>query len=126
MKFHMPAIASVALLCATLPLCAIDDPVRVENGPLSGAPGSSPDVKVYKGVPFAAAPVGELRWKGPKPAPFWQGVRAATEFSAACYQSPYPKASIYYRDPEPMSEDCLYLNVWTAAKSNKEHRPVMV
>ena len=116
------------LICiiAALPLCALDDPVRVENGSLSGAPGSSPEVRVYKGVPFAAPPVGDLRWKGPKPAQPWQGVRSATKFSAVCYQTPYPKMSIYYREPEPMSEDCLYLNVWTAAKSNKERRPVMV
>src|ERR1700691_2054528 len=126
MKFQLPTIAAIALFSATLPLCAIDDTVRVENGSLSGAAGSNPDVKVYKGIPFAAPPVGDLRWKGPKPAAAWQGVRAATQFSAACYQAPYPKASIYYRDPEPMSEDCLYLNVWSAAKSNKEHRPVMV
>ena len=122
----MPIFGALALFAAALPLCAIDDPVRVENGLLSGASGASPDVRVYKGVPFAAAPTGDLRWKGPRPAPFWQGVRTATEFSAACYQTPYPKASIYYLDPEPMSEDCLYLNVWTAAKSSKERRPVMV
>jgi para-nitrobenzyl esterase len=126
MKFQMPIFMALALFAAALPLCAIDDPVRVENGLLSGASGASPDVRVYKGVPFAAAPTGDLRWKGPRPAPFWQGVRTATEFSAACYQTPYPKASIYYLDPEPMSEDCLYLNVWTAAKSSKERRPVMV
>jgi para-nitrobenzyl esterase len=126
MKIQKQSIAAFALFCAAVPLCAIDDPVRVENGSLSGAPGSSPDVRVYKGVPFAAPPVGDLRWKGPKPAPSWPSVRAATEFSAACYQTPYPKMSIYYRDPEPMSEDCLYLNIWTAAKSNKEARPVMV
>src|ERR1017187_10370635 len=116
MKFQ--TIVAVALLFSALPLCAIDDPVRVENGSLSGAAGSNPDVRVYKGIPFAAPPVGDLRWKGPKPAAPWQGVRAATQFSAACYQTPYPKGSVYYRDPEPMSEDCLYLNVWTAAKSN--------
>ena len=124
MKFQ--TVVPAALFAAVLPLCAIDDPVRIENGSLSGVPGSSPEVRVYKGVPYAAAPIGGLRWKGPRPAPFWQGVRTATEFSAACYQPPYPKASIYYRDPEPMSEDCLYLNVWTAAKSNREHHPVMV
>ena len=125
MKFPM-SILPVALFTAALPLCAIDDPVRVENGLLSGSSGSSPEVRVYKGVPFAAPPVGDLRWKGPKPASSWQGTRPATQFSAACYQTPYPRASIYYHEPEPMSEDCLYLNVWTAAKSSKEHRPVMV
>jgi para-nitrobenzyl esterase len=126
MKFQMPTIAMLALLFAALPLCAIDDPIRVESGSLNGAAGSNPEVRVYKGIPFAAPPVGDLRWKGPKPAPVWQGVRAATQFGNACYQTPYPKVSIYYQEPEPMSEDCLYLNVWTAAKSGSEHRPVMV
>ena len=116
----------VLLFAAALPLCALNDPVHVAEGMLSGAPGSNPEVRVYKGVPFAAPPVGDLRWKAPKAAITWQGVRTASQFSAACYQTPYPRASIYYRDPEPMSEDCLYLNIWTAAKSNKERRPVMV
>ncbi len=125
MRLPLP-ILPAALLAAALPLFAIDDPVHVENGSLSGETGSSPGVRVYKGVPFAAPPVGDLRWKAPKPAGHWQGVRQATTFGAACYQTPYPRQSIYYLEPEPMSEDCLYLNVWTAAKSGKEHRPVMV
>ena len=125
MKISTPIVAA-ALCAAALPLCAIDDPVRVENGLLSGAAGANPEVRVYKGVPFAAPPVGDLRWKAPKAAAAWQGVRSAREFSAICEQTPYPRASIYYRDPEPMSEDCLYLNIWTPAKSSKDSRPVMV
>jgi para-nitrobenzyl esterase len=115
------------ILCAALPLAAaISDPVHVDGGLISGAAGSSPEVRAYKGIPYAAPPTGDLRWKSPKPAASWQGVRDAKQFSAACYQTPYPKTSIYYRDAEPLSEDCLYLNVWTAAKSNRERRPVMV
>lgn len=125
MKLSATLIAAL-LLPAAAPLCAIDDPVQVHGGLLSGAPGSSPDVRIYKAIPFAAPPVNDLRWRAPKaPAP-WTGVRSATKFSPVCYQTPYPKASIYYQDPEPMSEDCLYLNVWTAAKSNHDKRPVMV
>ena len=68
------------------------DPVKVTGGRVAGnLPHNG--VRAYLGIPFAAPPVGELRWKGPKPAPYWQGVRPATEFSAACYQTPYPRAS---------------------------------
>lgn len=113
-------------LFGALSLFAGDSAIRVDGGLISGATGSSSEVRIYKGIPFAAPPAGDLRWKAPKPVQPWQGVREATKFGNACYQSPYPKASVYYLEPEPMSEDCLYLNVWTAAKSSAEHRPVMV
>jgi len=105
---------------------AITDPVKTEGGMVSGAPGKNPSVRVYKGIPYAAPPVGDLRWKAPKPARHWEGTRQATEFSNECVQAPYPAASIYYRPPQPMGEDCLGLNVWTAAVSPNERRPVMV
>ena len=111
---------------ATLSLAAAQDSVRVEGGLLSGTTGVTSDVKVYKGVPYAAPPVGDLRWRAPKTAPKWEGVRHADRFSAACMQTPYPEGSPYRSDPEPVSEDCLYLNVWSGAKSAKEGRPVMV
>ena len=119
---------STLVLSALLawPLLAIQDPVRVAQGQLSGGAGSSSEVRVYKGIPFAAPPVGELRWKAPKPPAAWQGVRTATGFSPVCYQALYPANSIYYQAPQPMSEDCLTLNIWTAAKSASERRPVMV
>ena len=117
----------LAILCAaTVPLLAIDQSVRVENGLLSGAAGANSAVRIYKAIPYAAPPVGDLRWKAPKAAGSWQGVRQATQFSPVCYQLPYPANSIYRSAPQPMSEDCLYLNVWTAAKSARERRPVMV
>src|SRR5262245_10545192 len=106
---------------------AIGDPIRVEQGLLAGANGSSPEVRVYRGIPYAAPPVGELRWKAPQPPAAWQGVRQATEFSNACWQTPYPAAaSIYQSKLPPLSEDCLYLNIWSSAKSAKERLPVMV
>ncbi|HSK43398.1 MAG TPA: carboxylesterase/lipase family protein, partial [Candidatus Binatia bacterium] len=101
--------------------------VKVEQGLLAGTSGSSADVRVYRGVPFAAPPVGDLRWKAPQPTAKWQGVRQATEFSNACWQTQYPAAAaIYQAKLPPLSEDCLYLNLWTPAKSAKDRLPVMV
>lgn len=117
----------LALILAAVPLpAAINDPVRIEQGQVSGVPGSDPSVRVYKGIPYAAPPVGDLRWSAPKPAADWPGVRNADHFSANCMQTPYPEGSLYRSDPQPMSEDCLYLNIWTAAKSASDKRPVMV
>jgi para-nitrobenzyl esterase len=120
------------ILClAALPLLALlargaEDSVRVESGRLSGVAGLSPEVKVFKGIPYAAPPVGDLRWRFPKAPAKWEGVRKADRFSATCVQTPYAAGSPYRSQPEPISEDCLYLNVWTAARSMQEHRPVMV
>ena len=118
--------AALAPLSISLAFAAIQDPIRTQSGPVSGAAGNDPAVHVYKGIPYAAPPVGELRWKKPQPPGPWQGTKQATEFSKVCMQASYPQTSIYYRPPEPMSEDCLYLNIWTAAQSAKERRPVMV
>jgi para-nitrobenzyl esterase len=117
----------VAVLSFTSAFAAVTDPVHVEQGLLAGSNGNSPDVRVYRGVPFAAPPVGDLRWKAPQPAAKWQGVRKAAEFSNACWQTPYPAAAAIYQAMLPgLSEDCLYLNVWTPAKSAKDRLPVMV
>jgi para-nitrobenzyl esterase len=123
----MPRLRPIALLLAALPLAAaLHDPVRVQSGLLSGAAGSNAAVTVFKGIPFAAPPLGDLRWRPPQPAATWEGVRHAAQFSASCMQAPYPAGSLYRLPPEPLSEDCLYLNVWTAADSPGERRPVMV
>jgi para-nitrobenzyl esterase len=120
----MRRIVLLVSLCLVPAFAA--DSIHVEQGLISGIPGGSPGVRVYKGIPFAAPPVGDLRWAAPKPPAPWQGVRDGSKFGNACPQSPYPKSSVYFRDPEPIGEDCLYLNVWTAAKASKEKRPVMV
>ena len=122
----MPRLRPIALLFAVLPLAAaLHQPVRVESGRLSGI--ATPNaVTVFKGIPFAAPPLGDLRWRPPRPAAKWKGVRQAARFSAACMQTPYPAGSLYHLAPEPIGEDCLYLNVWTAADSARERRPVMV
>jgi para-nitrobenzyl esterase len=123
----MPRLPLAMIFATVLPLtAAINDPVRVEQGQLSGVPGSDPGVRVYKGIPFAAPPTGDLRWRAPKPAADWPGVRKADQFSSTCMQTPYPEGSLYRSEPQPVSEDCLYLNIWTAAKSASDKRPVMV
>ena len=101
--------------------------VKLDQGLLHGIAGTRPGVRAYLGVPFAAPPVGDLRWKPPQPAASWQGVREAGEYSHACWQTPYPaSAAIYQSKLPPLSEDCLYLNVWTPAHSDKDALPVMV
>jgi para-nitrobenzyl esterase len=120
-------LAMVTLTFAPRGVAAAKDPVRLEQGLVSGTVGTSPEVRVYRGIPFAAPPVGDLRWKAPQPPAPWKGVRPATEFSNACWQTPYPAAAaIYQAKLPPLSEDCLYLNLWTPAKSDKDHLPVMV
>ncbi len=88
--------------------------VQLTYGQISGVELDG-DVTVFRGIPFAAPPVGDLRWKAPQPPIPWQGVRAADTFGPTCMQ----------RGRALMSEDCLYLNVWTEADSGDD-RPVMV
>lgn len=81
-------------------------------------------VSAYLGIPYAAPPLGELRWKAPEPAPKWRGVRKATELAAHCMQSPvFPGPSFKDRGA---SEDCLVLNIWAPAEASRTKRPVMV
>jgi para-nitrobenzyl esterase len=100
---------------------AVNEPVRLDTGLVSGIAGSSPQMRIFKGIPFAAPPVGNLRWKSPQPAAKWSGVRKADQFSAVCMQN-VPGGN----GGDQVSEDCLYLNVWTPAKSASEKLPVMV
>ncbi|MDP4212105.1 MAG: carboxylesterase family protein [Bacteroidota bacterium] len=105
-------------------------PVGIESGLISGIYHEQTQVTVYKGIPFAAPPVGPLRWRAPRPAAKWKGVRICDKFGPSPMQ-PKPISFLmigpeYVVPQEPLSEDCLYLNVWTAAKSSNEKRPVMV
>ena len=112
-------------LCATGALA--DDRVKTESGVVEGVAAASPGVRVFRGIPFAAPPVGALRWKAPEPVKHWKGVRKAAEFGPRCMQAPiYPDMIFRDRADKPMNEDCLYLNVWTPAKSASEHLAVFV
>lgn len=120
----------VACLAAGLPLlAAIPQPVKVAGGLLTGVPGVDPSITAFKGIPFAAPPVGNLRWHAPMtPAP-WQGIRAANKFSANCIQTIVDTRSPWtyeFMAHGEVSEDCLYLNVWTPAKAAGEKHAVFV
>ena len=122
---------SFSLAMAPQAGAAIQDPVRIAQGQLSRAAAKSPGMKVYRGIPHAAPPVGDLRWKAPQPAAAWKGVRQATEFGSGCMQTPPAwlpqKAILLYKSlvSPSQSEDCLYLNVWTPANSAGDKLPVM-
>ena len=98
---------------------AINEPVRLDSGLVTGAPGRATDTRTFKGIPFAAPPVGSLRWRPPQPVAHWEGVLKADEAGPVCMQN-VPGGAIV-----KASEDCLYLNVWTGANSASEKRPVM-
>ena len=107
-----------------------ETPIGVSGGQITGVSSEDGNTIIYKGVPYAAAPVGDLRWKAPQPVESWEGVKACDEFSKICPQSTTAYGDFqkeFYSDPYPeMSEDCLYLNIWTPAKSQDEKLPVMV
>lgn len=111
------------LLAISAPIPDANDVVNIEGGRIAGA--AADGVRSYKGIPFAAPPAGDRRWKAPAPVIPWDGVRDATAFGPECAQAPYPAGSMYYSAPQKQSEDCLCLNVWTSARAN-ERRPVMV
>lgn len=94
------------------------DTVTVATGQLRGSDGA---IRVFRGIPFAAPPVGSLRWRPPQPAARWAGVRDATRFGNDCMQAPWDVMS-----GQPDSEDCLFLNVWTPSHRATDRLPVMV
>jgi para-nitrobenzyl esterase len=121
------------LFCAAAALPAlaeIKDPVKTAAGPIAGVTLQS-GVRVFKGIPFAAPPVGPLRWKEPQPPERWSEVRKADTFGNVCVQPSSPKrvpvnVAVDLPDSPKMSEDCLYLNVWTSADRANARLPVMV
>ncbi len=118
--FFVSVVSIVFIVaCSSPPLTTT---VEVTGGTIEGV--DQDGVFSYKGIPFAAPPVADLRWKAPQPTKAWTGVRNADTFAPGCMQD--SSMSAMTGAPANFSEDCLYLNVWTAAKTAGEKRPVMV
>ena len=118
-KMRCVAVAAAVLLASLLAASA--ETVKLDAGSISGV--NDRGVGVFRGVPYAAPPVGNLRWRAPRPVPSWEGVRPATEFGPDCIQ-PTPRAG---RNPGfRQDEDCLTLNIWTTTLADDVQQPVMV
>jgi para-nitrobenzyl esterase len=121
MKQRLSAPLMMMFAVATVVSAATDE-VKVDTGRLKGV--ESGGLIIFKGVPFAAPPVGDLRWLAPQPAKKWSEVRSAAEYGSDCMQLPFPS------DAAPLgtkpNEDCLYLNVWTPSLRPAQKLPVMV
>jgi para-nitrobenzyl esterase len=123
-------VIGVALALFALPVVAAapaPDPnptVRIDNGTLAGLHDAATGLDEYRGIPYAAPPVGALRWKPPRPVAAWKGTRAADHFGPRCMQLPLFGDMVFRSDG--MSEDCLYLNVWTPAGNEDRQLPVLV
>jgi para-nitrobenzyl esterase len=125
---NMRTLTTIALLAAALAsgsglLAQTLKPVHTQSGLVQGA--TEDGIAVYKGIPFAAPPLGDLRWRAPQPAAAWTGVRDAAKFAPACMQVPIVNPALGM-DAVTTNEDCLYLNVWTPAKSPNDRLAVMV
>src|ERR1044071_3203131 len=113
----------LSLLLSALPVFAVDQ-VRTATGVVEGRGMQPSGVRIFRGIPFAQPPIGDLRWREAQPLQSWKGIRQAVDFGPRCMQAPiFP--DMRFRS-NGMSEDCLYLNVWTPAKSNRERLPVLV
>ena len=123
---NLSTILFIAILLVTTLTgsASAQDRVKTANGIVEGSSEQSSAIRAFKGVPFASPPVGDLRWQPPQPVKNWKGVRNAVQFGPRCMQRPI-FGDMGFRS-NGMSEDCLYLNVWTPAKSNKERLPVLV
>ncbi len=110
-----------------------DNPIlTIEGGEIQGVKTETPGITVYKGIPYAAPPVGEYRWREPQPVVAWDGVKIADAFGNAAVQAAHKEGEFYYKEffsdgDAPYSEDCLTLNIWTPAAGDEEARlPVAI
>ncbi len=121
------ALVAMCAACLVFTMAARADnnlKVKTDKGKVEGKLSTDGQVRTFLGIPYAAPPVGPLRWKPPQPAAKWKGVRDATNFGYRCMQ-PNIYNDMHFRDPGE-SEDCLTLNVWTPTKNKKAKLPVMV
>ena len=118
------SLIAIALIAA--PASASDSPptANIATGTLSGIHDAKTGLDEFKGIPYAAPPVGPLRWKPPQPVAAWTGVRQADRFGPRCMQSPIYSDMVFRSNG--VSEDCLYLNVWTSAHGSNAKLPVLV
>src|ERR1700754_3689921 len=117
-------LPALLLLASTAALAAIPAQIKTDKGTVEGESTADGKVMAFKGIPYAAAPIGKLRWAPPAPAEPWSGVRSAHDFGYHCVQSAVYN-DMQFHDPGP-SEDCLTLNVWTPADATPGKLPVMV
>ena len=115
------ALAGVAALSLGTAFAQINT-ATVTGGQVAGVVSNG--VAAFKGIPFAAPPLGDLRWKAPQPVVAWSGIRKADAYGPSCMQD--ANFASIFGAPPAIGEDCLYLNVWTPAKSPAEKLPVMV
>src|SRR5579859_4042067 len=125
MKTSSSVLVVIAVGAAAIQPAFASDRVKIANGILESTAPPNDGVRSFKGIPFAQPPIGDLRWREPQPVKNWSGVRKAEEFGPRCVQRTGPGADYWFRS-NGMSEDCLYLNVWTPAKSGNEKLPVLV
>jgi para-nitrobenzyl esterase len=130
MKAFFTVLFCIGVLCAAAQTGSGLHIVKTTAGVISGGTNQEGNIHIFRGIPFAAPPVGALRWKAPQPAQPWTGVRKCNQFGPSPMQpkpAPFSMWSAEFLIPEePISEDCLYLNVWSGASSNSEKRPVLV
>ncbi|MEW6354773.1 MAG: carboxylesterase/lipase family protein [Planctomycetota bacterium] len=120
MKKTVVSLTLAFLILAAQGSSLAEEPIRITGGLITGEERNG--VRIYRGIPFAAPPVGDLRWKPPQPVVPWEGVRECIQYGPSCPQ-PTP---LMGPPPVKSSEDCLYLNVWTPANRGDRKLPVMV
>lgn len=120
----LPALVALLVALGLSPAANAAEALRTDAGLIKDAPADPSGIRVFKGIPYAAPPIGSLRWRPPAPVKAWDGIRAADTWGPRCIQS----NRLGPLDPlnNRMEEDCLYLNVWTPAKALGDSLPVMV
>ncbi len=124
MKFTVALLAALPLMLPAVGFAAdfnLHGPIRIESGLIQGVSSPENDLVAFEGIPYAAPPIGNLRWREPQPAARWEGIRQAGHFGPSCVQPKSPSG----KQPAEMGEDCLFLNVWSPAKSAADKLPVL-